>query len=97
MEKQDRAVLVTTEHRGVFYGFLVGEVAKAKVTLRAMRNITYWSEDVHSFVGLAATGPTKNCRISRPAGEESTVFDVTSVVAVTSEAAKRFEEAPWSK
>jgi hypothetical protein len=92
-----RAVLVTTEHRGVFFGYLVGDPAKEKVMLRACRNVVYWDTESRGFVGLAATGPTNGCRVTKPAGDDSVLFDITAVIACTDEAAKRFEDAPWSR
>jgi len=94
---QARGVLVTTEHRGVFFGYLEGEVAKEKVALRHMRNVVYWSSDCRGVVGLAANGPTKDCRVGPPAGTMSTLFDITLVAECTEEAIKRFEAAPWGK
>lgn len=96
-EQVERAVLVTTKHRGVFFGFLIGEPEKEQVKLRACRNVVYWDTGTRGFVGLAATGPTNGCRVTKPAGDESVLFDITSVLAVTDEAAKRFEDAPWSR
>lgn len=92
-QKAERAVLVTTEHRGVFFGYATdtdGEVIK----LRAGRNCVYWSEDVKGFLGLAATGPTKNCRIGPPA--DITLRKITSVTEVTPGAVDRWESAPWA-
>lgn len=91
-----RAVLVTTAHRGVFFGFLKGKPSRESVTLSAMRNVTYWDAATRGFLGLAATGPTKACRVGRAAGEESTVFDITGVFGCTDEAVKAFEAAPWA-
>ena len=92
-----RAVLVTTAHRGVFFGYLIGEAAKEKLALERLRNITYWDAACRGFVGLASTGPTKACRVGPPAGSESTIFDITGVFGCTEEAVARFEEGPWSK
>ena len=92
-----RPVLVTTAHRGVFFGYLIGDVSKAQVKLADARNIAYWDTATHGFLGLAATGPTKACRVGPAAGDESTVFDITGVFACTVEAVKRFEDAPWAK
>jgi hypothetical protein len=93
----ERAVLVTTEHRGVFFGYLIGGVSKEQVQLRAARNVVYWDSATHGFLGLAANGPTKDCRVGPAAGAESTLFDITGVFGVTDQAAKRFEDAPWSR
>jgi hypothetical protein len=94
-EQNGRYVLVTTAHRGVFGGFLVGEPAKEKVTLTKARNCLYWSSDVRGFVGLAEKGPTAGCRVG-PAAPELTLFDITAVIVCTPEAAQAWEGVkPW--
>ena len=92
--KKERAVLVTTAHRGVFFGYAV-ETDGAIIKLRAARNCIYWSTDVKGFMGLAATGPTASCKIG-PAADID-VRDITSVVAVTDAATEAWEKAPWSR
>lgn len=89
-------VLVTTVHRGVFFGFLVGQATKEKVTIASARNVTYWDAATKGFLGLAAEGPTQGCRVGKPAGAESTLFDITGVFGCTDEAVARFEAAPWA-
>ena len=92
--KQERAVLVTTAHRGVFFGYAT-DTGGATIDLRAARNCISWSSDVKGFLGLAATGPTKNCRIGPSA--DINLRDITSVVECTVEAASAWEGAPWSR
>lgn len=92
-----RPVLVTTSHRGVFFGYLVGEATKEKVVIASARNVVYWDAATKGFLGLASIGPTAGCRVGPPAGDESTVFDITGVFGCTPEATKAFEAAPWSK
>ncbi len=92
-----RPVLVTTEKRGVFFGYLKGEVAKEKVVLDNARNVVYWDTATKGFLGLASTGPTDGCRIGAAAGAESTIFDITGVFGCTEAATKRFEEGPWAR
>ena len=92
--KKERAVVVTTEHRGVFFGYAIdvdGEIIK----LRAARNCIYWSADVRGFMGLAATGPNKNCKIGPSA--DISLRKITSVMECTSEATAAWENAPWSR
>lgn len=91
-----RPVLVTTQHRGVFFGYLMGEPSKEKVLLERARNVVYWSVDVRGFLGLAEKGPTSGCRIG-PATPSLIVFDVTAVAECTADAVKAFEAAPWSR
>lgn len=88
-------VLVTTQHRGVFFGYLDGDPSKERTRLTDSRNVVFWSTDVRGFMGLAAGGPTKGCRVG-PSVPRVTLFDVTSVVECSEDAAKRFEDAPWS-
>ena len=91
----DRPVLVTTAHRGVFFGYLQGEPSKEKVVIRRARNVTYWDAATRSFLGLAANGPTKGCRVSPAADTDSTLFDITGVFVCSDEAVQAFEEGPW--
>jgi hypothetical protein len=88
----ERAVLVTTAHRGVFFGF-ASDTSGDTIHLSRARLCVYWSADVRGFMGLAATGPSSGCRIGPPADIE--VRAVTSVVEVTPEAVKRFDGAAW--
>ena len=93
LASKGRAVLVTTEHRGVFFGFAedtTGEV----IRLTRARNVLYWSADVRGFMGLAATGPAAGCRVGPAVTME--VRKITAVVEVTDAAVRAFEAAPWS-
>jgi hypothetical protein len=91
-----KPVLVTTKHRGVFFGYLESEDEAAKtVTIRDARNGLYWSSDVRGFLGLAATGPSPKCRIG-PKVPALKLCDVTAVAEATPEAAAKWEEAPWA-
>lgn len=53
-KQAERAVLVTTEHRGVFFGYAT-ETDGETITLKNARNCVYWSSDVKGFLGLAST------------------------------------------
>jgi hypothetical protein len=89
----ERPVIVTTAHRGVFFGYAKktdGDVIK----LARARNCIYWSSDCKGFMGLASGGPTKSCRIGPPADIE--LRAITAVVEVTPEAVKAWESAPWN-
>jgi hypothetical protein len=94
-EMNGQAVLVTTQHRGVFFGSLIGEATKEKVTLAGCRNVVYWDAATRGFLGLAATGPTKGCRVGPAANGSSTLFDVTGVFTCTPEAVQAFKESVW--
>ncbi len=89
----ERAVIVTTAHRGVFFGYSTktdGETIK----LQRARLCVYWSVDCKGFMGLASNGPTAKCRIGPAADIE--LRNITAVLEVTPEAAKAWESAPWS-
>lgn len=87
-----KPVLVTTQYRGVFYGELVGKPSKAELTLKNARNCIYWSSNCGGFLGLAANGPTKDCRIGTQV-PELTLYDITSITPVTDKAVKAWQEA----
>lgn len=89
----ERAVLVTTSHRGVFFGYATdtdGDIIK----LRAARNCIYWPTNQRGFLGLASFGPQSGSRIGPAADIE--LRDITSVAACTPEAIEAWEKAPWS-
>lgn len=94
----ERAVVVTTEHRGVFFGYVGAEYKPGDATmiLKRCRLCIHWSADVKGFMGLAATGPTSGCRIG-PSTPDFEVRKVTGVASATDEAIKAWEAAPWSR
>ena len=94
-EVKEQAVLVTTEFRGVFFGYMTDLPKDSTVTLKRAQNCVYWSADVKGFLGLASTGPTKSCKVG-PAVPSITLNKVTAVVEVTEEAEKKWAERPWS-
>ncbi len=89
-----KAVLVTTVHRGVFFGELEdGQDENAKtLVLINCRNAIYWSGK-KGFLGLAADGPEKNSRIGSEA-PRVLLHDVTSVSDVTDAGAEAWREYP---
>jgi hypothetical protein len=91
----DAPVLVTTQHRGVFFGYLTGSRDSTTLDLTDARMCIYWSADVKGVLGLAASGPSKSCRVG-PAVPRLTLQDVTSVADVTAEAVKAWLAQPWS-
>ena len=93
-EKVERAVIVTTAHRGVFFGYAEGTDGE-QVTLKRARLCVYWSSDVKGFMGLASSGPTKSCKIGPAA--DITLRNITAVLEVTPDAVKAWEAAPWSR
>ena len=89
---KERPVIVTTAHRGVFFGYATDTDGET-IRLRAARLCVYWDSSCKGFMGLAATGPGPYCRIGPPANIE--VRNITAVVEVNADAAQRWEAAPW--
>lgn len=94
MSEQQRPVVVTTAHRGVFFGY-ADDTNGEHIALKRSRLCIYWSADVKGFMGLAANGPSKSCRIGPEA--DITLRNITAVLEVTPEAEQAWLKAPWSK
>lgn len=90
----DRPVIVTTEHRGVFFGY-ASDTTGETIALRRGRLCVYWSTDLRGFMGLAAMGPSASCRIGPPA--DITLRKITAVLEVSPEAVAKWEAAPWKQ
>ncbi len=88
----NRAVIVTTAHRGVFFGY-AHDTDGEQILLKRARLCLYWSADVRGFMGLAANGPSPSCRIGPAA--DITLRAITAVLEVTPEAIAKWEAAPW--
>jgi hypothetical protein len=93
-KKNEQYVMVTTEFRGVFAGYAT-DVSGDVIELRAARNCVYWSSDVKGFLGLAANGPSRDCKIGPPADLQ--LRKITAVASVTPEAQAKWESHAWSK
>ena len=89
-----RPVVVCTDKRGVFFGYLVGEPSREKVLLERARMCVKWSSDVRGVFGLASKGPSALCRVSPPAPDAELV-DIHCVLSVTPEAVEAWERGPW--
>ena len=87
-----RAVVVTTAHRGVLFGYAT-DTDGDTITLEGARLCLYWSADMKGFMGLASSGPSASCRIGPSA--TVTLRNITAVLEVTAEAAAKWEAAPW--
>jgi hypothetical protein len=87
-----RAVLITTEFRGVFFGYIKNtDKSPNEIMLFNARNCIYWSKDCKGFLGLAKFGPTSSCIIGAQV-EEITLYKITSITLVSSEAEKKWLE-----
>ncbi len=90
----ERPVLVTTEYRGVFFGY-ADDTSGDTIHLKRARNISYWDPSTKGFLGLASNGPGKGCRVG-PAADID-LRKITCVAECTPTAVKAWESAPWSK
>lgn len=88
----DRPVLVTTSHRGVFFGY-AEDTSGDVIKLRRARNCIYWPASNKGFIGLASEGPMSGARVGPAADIE--VRNITCVAEVSDAAVKAWERAPW--
>lgn len=91
MSSKERPVLVTTEFRGVFFGY-ASDTTGDTITLTNARNCIYWPSGNGGFGGLASEGPAKGARI----GARVTQLElrkITAVAEVTEIAVQAWEEA----
>jgi hypothetical protein len=88
-----KPVIVMTAMKGVFFGYTDEEPSPEKMTLKNVRMCVRW-RNLRGVLGLAETGPVDGCLVSVPA-PEATIYQITAVVAVTDEAVKAWEAAPW--
>lgn len=88
----ERPVVVTTSHRGVFFGY-ASDIDGEQIALKRARLCVYWSADLKGFMGLAAQGPSSSCRIGPEA--DIVLRNITAVLSVTPEAEQKWQKAPW--
>jgi hypothetical protein len=89
MSTAERPVIVTTEHRGVFFGY-ASDTSGSAIHLKRARMAIYWGT-TSGLMQLAETGPTPSSKISARADLD--VRKVTAVFEVTPEAAAKWEAA----
>lgn len=87
----ERPVLITTEYRGVFFGY-AEDTSGETVTLKRARNCIYWNAATGGFMGLASKGPASGSRIGARVSQIE-LRKVTSVTEVTSAAVEAWEAA----
>ncbi len=89
-----RPVLVTTEYRGVFFGYAT-DTSGDTIKLSRARNIPYWDASTKGFLGLAENGPGKACRVGPAADIE--LRKITCVAECAPTAVEAWEAAPWGR
>ena len=89
--KKLRPVLVTTEFRGIFFGY-ADDTSGNNITLTNARNCIYWPSANGGFGGLASEGPAKGSRIGARV-DKIDLRKITSVAEVADDAVKAWESA----
>lgn len=94
-EQEKQAVIVTTEFKGVFCGYLeeYNDVTKLAVLTEA-RCAVSWGNGVKGFVDLAVNGPNRHCRITT-AAQKMKLEKVTSILECSEKAIKAWKQEPW--
>ena len=87
--KKARPVIVTTEHRGVFFGY-ASETSGTTIQLSKARMAISFGT-TRGLLELAETGPTSRSKIS--ARSDIEVRKITAVLEVTPAAAEKWESA----
>lgn len=94
--KKLKPVVVTTEYRGVFFGYL--DESKSELPTKAMmtdvRCCIYWSAEVKGVLGLAAAAPNKDCRVGLKV-PSADLWKITGVFDCTPESVTAWEMSPW--
>lgn len=89
---KERPVLITTEYKGVFFGYATS-TAGDTIKLKRARNCIYWPSQNKGFMGLASDGPHHEAKVGPPADIE--LRKVTSVVEVTPKAEQIWNDFKW--
>src|SRR5262245_32596857 len=95
-------VLVTTEHRGVFFGYVSADALAAwsagkspTIEIKRMRNCIQW-RGLHGFLALTTEGPSSACRVG-PAAASGILAKITGIWNVEPKATDAWEAAPWAR
>lgn len=89
---QERAVIVCTDKRGVFFGY-TSDTSGETIKLRSARMAFFWSANQGGVLALASEGPRKGSKIGARADIE--LRGITCVIECTEVAAKVWEEQTW--
>ena len=90
-----RPVIVTTEYRGVFFGYAT-ETSGDTIVLAGARNCLYWSAETGGFMGLASAGPGIGSRIGAKV-DRIELRKVTAVLEMSPDAVAAWEAASVHK
>lgn len=91
----ERAVIVTTAHRGVFFGYAT-DTGGETIEMTKPRMCVYWDTATKGILGLAATGPSAGCRVTL-APPRIELRGITAVIECSPEAVAAWEASPWGR
>lgn len=90
--------LITTNKdlRGVFFAYIDPKDAdKETLEVKNVQMCVYWPTENRGVLGLAADGPVKGARVTKPA-PSGVIKGVTLVVECSDAAVKAWAKHPWS-
>ena len=93
MAKNRKGLVVTTVHKGVFFGYGT-PTNESTIELINCRMCIYWPSSVQGVLGLAVTGPKKGSRIT-PSVPSIILRDITAVMEATPESIAMWEKGIW--
>lgn len=87
-----KSILVTTQHRGVFYGEVPDDqdMTATTMALKEARCAIRWATE-DGVAELASEGPNKNSKVGATADLEA-LHDITAVWAVTDKAREQWKK-----
>lgn len=91
-KQKERAVVVYTDKRGVFFGYTDKPFNRKQMTLKRCRMCVSW--DNNGVLVLSSNGPSEKCRIT-PATPEMTLIDLHGESLCSEEAIEKWEKQPW--
>jgi len=87
-------ILITTQHRGVFFAQVEESMDLTPKTLTKLKNCRmaiYWGTK-RGIMELAEDGPNSNSKIGSPA-DVDVMHDITAIFLVTDKAAEKWKAA----
>lgn len=90
-----RPVVVTTEMRGVFFGYVEDDSKLPnELVISQARMCVYWNVETRGVLGLAGLGPKEGCKVTH-AIPKITLYKVSSVMDASPEATEAWEKSLW--
>lgn len=98
IDSKERAVVVCTAKRGVFFGYTAESgdalIERGRGTVQRARMCVKWSVETHGVLGLAGIGPQKGSRVG-PRVPALAIESITAVIDCSEDAAKAWEAGVW--